>query len=62
MVTRLVELTQVREAGDIEVRLARAAEHRRKVSSEWDIMIRSETRDISYQGELVERRKRLLHK
>ena len=38
----LLELTQVREVGTIEVRFANAAEQRRKVSSESDIIIRSE--------------------
>ena len=43
MLIKLVELTQEREGGLIEVRFANAAEHRRKVSREFDIIIRSET-------------------
>ena len=42
----LVELTHVRDWGLIEVRFANAAEHRRKVSREFDIIIRSERRSL----------------
>ena len=38
----LVELTTVRDCGLSDVRFANAAEHRRKVSREFDIIIRSE--------------------
>ena len=41
---RLVELTHVRDWGLIDVRFANAAEQRRKVSREFDIIIRSEKR------------------
>ena len=46
MLIKLVELTQAREGGLIEVRFANAAEHRRKVSREFDIIIRSETGNL----------------
>ena len=42
----LVELTTVRDCGLSDVRFANAAEHRRKVSREFDIIIRSERRSL----------------
>ena len=40
------ELTQDRESGLIDVRFANAAEQSRKVSREFDIIIRSEKRRL----------------
>ena len=49
---RLVELTTVRDFGLSDVKFANAAEQRRKVSREFDIIIRSRKTKLNSNGSL----------